>query len=189
MANTDAPSGFRLVGTISGAAFNASVRMYSIPASDGTATFLGDAVKTNGTADADGTPQVIQAAAGNTVRGVIVGFVPDYTNLETKHRLASTQRFCYVCDDPRALFEVQEDSDAGDMAITAVSGNVDIVVGAGSTTSGRSGMELDSSSVTGSSTAQCRLISIVTRADNEIGTNAKWLVTFNEHELASTTGV
>ena len=182
MANSDSPSGFTLVGTIGGSAYNAQIHKYAIPAADGTATFVGDAVKTNGDATADGVPYVIQAAATNTIRGIIVGFEPNPSNLELQYRAASTLRICWVCDDPYAVFEIQED---GTMAATDVSGNADIVVAAGSTTSGRSAMELASSTVATGDTL--RILELVQRADNEIGLNAKWKVMIMEHEL--TTGL
>lgn len=117
------------------------VQMCVIPASDGTATFVGDAVKLHGSEDTtDNAPTVIQAAAGNVIYGVIVGFEPDYTNLSSKYRLASTRRLCYVVPALAGIqFEIQCDA-----AVT--SGNsgqyFDLVVGSGSTTTGRSAMEL-----------------------------------------------
>lgn len=188
MANSDTLFGARLIGHLSGSPINAQIRRYSVPASDGTALFVGDFVKSNGTADTDGTPQVIQAAAGNTVRGVVVGFEPLATNLNLTYRTASTQRYVLVCDDPHALFEIQEDSVGGDLAATAVGGNADITVGSGSTTSGLSGMELDSSTAA-TTAATLRIHGLVQRADNEIGTNAKWIVQIVEHELITSTGV
>ena len=184
MANSDRPSGFKLVGHISGSPHNAQIRRYSIPASDGTALFVGDAVKSDGSADADGVPGVIQAAADNGLRGVIVAFEPEPTNLELLYRTASTLRYCLVCDDPDAIFEIQED---GTIAATDVGGNADIVVGSGSTVSGQLAMELDSSSAV-TATAQLRILGLVQRADNEIGTNGKWLVRINEHELDTADG-
>jgi len=184
MANADRPRGLKLVGHVSGSPFNAQIRRYAVPSSDGTALFVGDAVKTNGTASTAGIPYVIQAAAGDGLRCVVVGFEPLATNLELLYRAASTERVVYVCDDPEALFEIQED---GAIAVTAVSGNADLVVAAGSTVSGLSGMELDSSSAT-TSTAQLRILELAQREDNAVGTNAKWIVRINEHELAGTAG-
>lgn len=188
MANSDTPFGFKLVGHTSGSPMNARLTRYSIPASDGTAVFIGDAVKSTGSADTVGVPAVIQAAAGNTIRGVVVAFEPLLTNLETKHRLASTLRYALVCDDPEAIYEVQEDSVGNNLAATDVGDNFEIIVAAGSTVSGLSGMELDSSTAAGA-TAQLRVLGLVQRADNEIGANAKWLVRINEHELDATAGV
>lgn len=112
-----------------------------IPASDGTATFVGDAVKLHGSEDTTGNAAtVIQAAAGNVIYGVIVGFEPDPTNLALKYRTASTRRGCYVVPAyPHIEFEIQADA-----AVTSgdCGGYADLVVGSGSTTTGRSGMEV-----------------------------------------------
>lgn len=185
MANPDKPFGARLVGVTGASVYNAQTRLFSIPASDGTAVFVGDFVKSTGSADADGVPGVIQAAAGNIIRGVVLGFLVVPTNLETMHRLASTLRYAMVCEDPDAEYEIQED---GAAAVTAVGGNADIVVAAGSTVSGLSAMELDSSTAT-TSTAQLRILQFVQKPDNLIGTNGNWLVKINEHELRTAAGV
>lgn len=113
-----------------------------IPASDGTATFVGDAVKLSGAEDTtDNASTVIQAAAGDVIYGVIVGFIPDFSNLYSKYRAASTKRRCLVVKAmPHVEFEIQADGamTAGDSGLYA-----DLVVGSGSTTTGRSAMELD----------------------------------------------
>jgi len=189
MANLDKPFGARLVRTLSGSAHNAQVRRYSVPASDGTALFVGDFVKSDGSADADGVPGCIQAAAGNTVVGVVVGFEPVPTNLETMHRLASTLRYALVCDDPYAVFWIKEDSTSNNLAATEIGLNTDFVVAVvGSSTSGLSGMELDSSG-TGTGTANLRILGLAQIPGNEIGADAIYEVMINEHEHKSTTGV
>lgn len=187
MANSDAPRGFTPIRHKNGAPYNGAAKLYCIPASDSTAVYIGDAVKSAGSADANGVPTVAQAAAGNAIRGVVVGIVPD-TEASTVYRVASTLRYVLVADDPDLVFEVQEDSAGGALTADEVGENADIVVAAGSTVTGRSGMELDSSDHK-TATAQLRILRLVPRADNEIGTNAKWEVMINEHELASTTGV
>lgn len=113
-----------------------------IPASDGTATFVGDAVKLAGGEDTtDNAPTVIQAEAGDGIYGVIVGFIPDFSDLNSKYRVASTKRRCLVMKpNSDTLFECQADGavTAGDCGQYA-----DLVVGSGSTTTGRSAMEVD----------------------------------------------
>jgi len=146
----DSPFGFRPLTNATGL-----VRMCVIPASDGTATFIGDAVKLHGSEDTtDNATTVIQAAAGNVIHGVIVGFEPDFTNLSNKHRLASTRRLCYIMPALADIeFECQADGamTAGDSGLYA-----DIVVAAGSTTTGRSAMELAIS--TKSTTGQLQIL-------------------------------
>lgn len=172
------------------------VRKYVVPAADGTALFIGDAVKTYGTADATtGLSTVIQAAAGDAIRGVVVGFDPvdgvtiANTNLSRTYRLASTRMVVHVNDDPYTIFEIQEDGEVATLALADMGENADLIVAAGSTSTGLSGMELDSSTHNTTS-AQLRTIDFVQRPDNVPASQwAKVRVIINEHELKSTTGV
>lgn len=199
MANSDTPFGMRPVAHLDGSPWNGKVTTYLSPSADGTATYVGDPVKSGGTAgaagvtvygyDVEGMATIATAAAGDTLRGVVIGFSPLQSNLETLYRVASTNRLAYVVDSPDVVFEIQEDSVGNDVAITQVGNNFDIVYAAGNTTTGRSAVELDSSDATGTATAQLRLLGLVKRPNNALGTNAKWLVMINEHELKSATGV
>ena len=184
MANADKPSGCRVVGSKSGFHEGQLTRM-AILAADTTATFVGDVVKISGTADANGIPSIAQAAAGDTPVGIVVAFEPDGSDLELKHRQASTLRYAMVNTDPNVLFEIQEDSVGGALAITNVGQNASIIVGAGATTSGLSGMELDSNTAATTSTLVLHIEGLVPREDNEIGDNAKWLCSFNVHQHGS----
>ena len=75
MANSDSPFGFKPVKHLNGNPWNGKVNVYYIPSTDNTATFVGDAVKLAGSADATGKyPTVAQAAATNAICGVVVGF-------------------------------------------------------------------------------------------------------------------
>lgn len=187
MANVDRVNGLRPVKHLDGSPYNGAANLYYVPSSDGTAIFVGDAVKSAGSADADGVASVAQAAAGDAIRGVVVGVKP-VTDESTIYREASTERYVFVADAPDLVFEVQEDSTGGALAATSVGLNADLVVASGDTAAGTSGMELDSSTA-GTATAQLRILGFAQRPDNEIGDNAKVLVTINEHELKSTTGV
>jgi hypothetical protein len=161
--------------------------------------FIGDPVKSGGTAgaagvtvygqDCEGMSTVATAAAGNTLLGVVVGFSPLQSNLETLHRVASTNRIAYVCDAPDVVYEVQEDNIGNDIAVTQVGNNFDIAYTAGSAVTGRSGVLLDSSDASGTATATCRLLGLSKKVGNALGTSAKWLVVINEHEFKTVTGV
>lgn len=187
MANDDSPKGLTPVKHLDGSPYNGAANLYYVPTTDTVAIHVGDAVKSAGSADSGGIPSVAQVAAGDTIRGVVVGIKPR-TDEDLNFRAASTERYLFVADAPDLVCEIQEDSTGGALTAANVGSNADIAVGTGNTTVGRSGMELDSSDVkTGS--AQLRILSLAQRPDNEIGTNAKWLVTINEHELKSTTGV
>lgn len=201
MANVDAAKGLFPVGHLSGAPFNGLVRMYLVPSSGSGSIFVGDPVKSAGTAgaagvtvngqDVEGMATIAAAAAGDALRGVVIGFLPDQDNLMKKHRTTSTNRIALVVDDPGTIFEIQEDSEGGALAATAVGANADFSnISAGSATTGISGVELDSSGIeTTTTSAQLRVYSLVKKADNILGVNAKWLVVINEHELKGTAGV
>ena len=189
MANIDRPGGFKPVRHLNGMPWNGKARMYFIPASDGTALFKGDAVKSHGSADASGKyATVIQAAAGDAIRGIVIGFSDqphvafDADNLYRAYRPASTAMYCLVVDDPDVIFEIQEDNAGNDIDADMVGLNTDIEVGSGNTSSGLSGMELDSSD-TATALGQCRILGLADKEDNALGAYAKWEILINEHEL------
>ena len=181
--------GARVVGHLYGAPFNGGVKRYKHDSGDATAIFRGDFVKLAGSADSDGLPTVIQAAAGDTqLLGVVVGFEANYADLSLLNCAASTNRVLLVADDPNTIFSIQEDSVGNNLAAADIGENADIVVGTGSTVTGLSGMELDSSDhKTG--TAQLRILRLDPVPGNDVGTNAKYLVVINEHVFKTTTGV
>jgi len=180
MANADTPFGFRPVGGMDSSPYNGAVIEAVLLAADGTATFVGDAVKLSGTASADGhAPSVAQCAAGDAVFGVVVGFAPSpETSLEDQYRKASTLRRVYVVPALDNLFVIQCD---GAFAITDVGNTADYVVGSGSTVTGMSGMELDSSDIgTG---AGLQILGLSREPDNSVDTNANVIVRINESIL------
>lgn len=195
MANSDRPSGFKPVKHLLGGAWSGKANTYYIPSSDSTDMFIGDAVKTAGSATDDGKyPTVAQAAAGNTIRGVIIGFGEDpHTmikpdNPNRTYRPGDTAMYCLVVDDPFVIFEIQEDSDSNSIEADEVGNHADVVVGSGNTTTGLSAMELDSDSATAGA-ATCKLLRIVNREDNELGDHCKWEVLIAEHEMLSGSGI
>lgn len=198
MANANAATGLKPVEYLGGSPYNGKVNMYLVPSSDPTAMYVGDPVKSGGSAGAagvyvngintEGMATVITAAAGDTLRGVVIGFLPKQSDLTVLHREASTNRIALVVDDPNIVFEVQEDSLGAATAAVDVGENADIIYAAGSTTTGISGVMLDSSDHK-TATAMLRILGFVQRPDNVIGTNAKLRVLINEHEFKSTTGV
>jgi len=195
MANVDRICGFKPVGHLNGNPWNGKARMYYIPATDATAVFIGDAVKSAGSADSTGKyPTVTQAAADETIRGVVVGFCDqpfvalDTTNLNRAYRPASTAMYCLVVDDPDVIFEIQEDNASNDMDADMVGLSTDIAVGSGDTSSGKSGMELDSSD-TATAGGQCKILGVSNKEDNALGAHCKWDVLIIEHEMRSSTDV
>mgnify|MGYP003436206611 FL=1 len=177
-----------------GAPFVGPLRRYVHLAADSTALYIGDPVILSGTADADGTPSVIRATAASAGRitGVVVGFEPNATINAAGYGAASTLFYPLVCDDPAVLYEIQEDSVGGALAVTSVGLNADLIAAAGNNATKQSGFMLDSSTAATTATLQLRVVQLEQRADNEIGANAKWLVAINlptETGAAGSTGV
>ena len=78
MANVDTPFGLKPVRDAGSAPYNDGVEMFYIPASDGTALYVGDPVIRAGSGDAAGVPSATRAAATGAITGVVVGFTdPD----------------------------------------------------------------------------------------------------------------
>lgn len=195
MANADKPNGFRPIRYLNGAPYTGGFTKYVVVAADATALFAGDLVKLSTTGDGvtTGLRTVVQAAASDAVVGVVVGFEVIATDLNTpQYRAASTRRIVYVADDPNLLFEGQEDGDTTPIAMASIGLNVDVIVAAGSTTTGASGMEIDSSTVATTATLPLKLMEVTQREDNEKitagQTGTRWVVKLNNHQLGSHTG-
>lgn len=187
MANADQPRGLVPVNAL-GAQYCGSVNTYFIPATDSTAMAVGDYVKIAGSADADGVATVIIAGVGDAGIGPIVGFTADKTYEDQTHRTASTARYALVADDPNQFFVIQEDSVGGALAAVDVGLNANLIFAGTNTTTGMSGVELDTSTKNTTATLQVKIVGLDRRADNEIGTNADWIVKINNHQYGSHTG-
>lgn len=192
MANQDAPFGLRPVRYLSGAPYNGAANKYYVTG-DNAAAYIGSVVKLTGGADAFGVPAVSSnVAADDAIVGVVVGVVP-VTADSTMYRVNDTARYLLVADDPNLLFEVQEDSTGGALAATAAGATCSLTgFTSGSTTSGLSSIELDSSllSETADTNDDVRVIRLSTREGNEVGVNAVWEVRLNNHQYINAgTGV
>jgi hypothetical protein len=193
-----APYGLRPVGTLSGAPWQASVKQYLIPSGNGTAVFVGDMVKTDGSTgaantivngiDCSGMPTAIQgnhATATADVVGVVVGFLPDPANLSTRYRLASTNRIALVCTAPDAIYEIQEDGVGGTcLAANAGGGMATLTADTGNTTTGVSKNSIDSSvAITTTQTLPVKVIGLSRKPGARVGTSAtdvaSWEVVIN----------
>lgn len=187
MANVDSPFGLKPVAHRNGQPYNGSFRYYSVPASDSTAILIGDPVVLAGTSQTiNGRiySDVARAATGNVITGVCIGVVP-VTQDSLIYRAASTQRVLMIADNPDLVFEIQEVS--GGTALTANDAglNADFVVAAGSTVTGKSGVELNNATEATTNTLDLHILGVVMREDNEIGEHCKWLVTINRHQFAN----
>lgn len=203
MANEDRPNGFRPVAYLGGAPWNGKARKYVIPSGDSTAVFLGDLVKLSGTDAEDGFVAVTRATAAGAVIGAVVAVDPVRTdrttlqgggtfdlNLSQMYRPASTKMYVWVADEPDLVFEAQEDGIGGGLTAAQMGLNIDFVAGAGSTTTGTSGMVVDSSTANTTATLPLKLLGLAQRPGNAFETTglAKVLVKINNHQLGAHTG-
>lgn len=201
MANVDSPFGLKPVRYRNGAPYTGSATPMYVASDYGTALFIGDPViKVAGGSNAAavdavgvghfeiGTlPSVEKATAGDTnkITGVIVGFAPDPDNLNRNYIPASTGGVALVCTDPDVVFEIQADG-----AIPAASVGLNAVLiytHSGNTTSGLSGVELDTTSDAPAADAsnQLLIVGAVNRLDNDTtATHAKVEVLINQHTEA-----
>jgi hypothetical protein len=208
MANSNAPRGLIPYRRASGDPYNGSVNIYYVPASNGTAIYVGDPVQiVSAEADLQGIPAVRVITAGNgtdsgistygligAMVGVVNGGQPAIPLLQSSpvYMPASTAGYILVSDDPEALYEVQENGNMGGASPAAGSvpgpgKNVDLVSGTGSTVTGYSGWTLGSASLS-TSALQMRVLRMLVQADNALGTNAKWLCRINLNQLTNTSG-
>lgn len=187
MANPVIKRGLLPIGSFS-PPYSGALREYSIPASNATATFIGDLVTgqtTSSTVNGVVMQDVIQGATGDVFQGVVVGFLPD-TSTSLPYRAASTLRVALVCDDPNAIFETDDISTGTPLAAADIGLNVNVVVGTGSTVTGYSAMELDNTTEATTNTLDLKIVGIVNRADNDPTiASTKFLVRINRHRLVN----
>jgi hypothetical protein len=205
MANTSKIRGFLPMKHVNGSPYNGQSNIYYVPASDGTALFVGDPVKLAADANAQGIQQVTKATAGAAVLGVVVGVIntkldPVAGNmsggsiaLDTPvYRPASTGQYVLVCDSPDVIYEVEAVTGSNasySFAVADVGQNADLATVAGSTTTGTSAAALNMATVAATATLQWKILGVVQRPDNEItGASTKVLVKINNAQLSAGTG-
>ena len=187
MANKDGAFGFRPVRHLTGGLIRRNE--YKIAANYGTAIYHGQCViaVTAGGIEA--------AAAGNVILGVFGGcFFTDPTTSKptfSNYYPASTNAsdiVAYVYDDPRIVFEVQHDG-TGTAAMNF--SGFDLVGTGGSTLSGRSTQELDTS--TSTTSGQFKQIGIAKDPNNSdtsaANANAYVVPNVGEHTWLLTTAI
>lgn len=183
MANVDAAFGFVPIRHMSGNA--PRTNKYTIASGLAENIFKGDMV----IVVAAGTITPHTATETNNI-GVFAGV--SYTAADGSYVYSeywpsgtvATDIIAYVYDDPYTVFKVQSD---GAPAVTNIGNCADVVAGAGSTLTGNSAFELNSTMGTG--TASCKIIALYDSPDNAFGTNAVVEVLINEHILKATAGI
>ena len=188
-------AGFRPVKHMNGSAYNGQVNRYMISASDSQATNVGDFVQLSGddalvdnAAGFGVYPAVERIGSGTAVPivGVIVGFEPDYSNLNTpNYRVASTRRVALVADASDIIFAGPQDAVGGVVAAASVGLNVAINLGtAGTSGAYASGMSVDSSTVALTATLPLQILGVTVAPDNDVTSTsrpAELLVRVNTH--------
>jgi hypothetical protein len=205
MPNIDAPFGLRPVRRRNGGTAQVAATPYYIPASYGTALFIGDPVVKTGTSNtanvtapgvgsfSPGMMAEINKAtvgSGNPITGVIIGFAASPTNLGLIYNPASTERIAFVADDPDLEFEIQAD---GAIAAVDIGLNANLIyTNAGSTVTGLSGAELNSATEATTAAFQMKIIGTADNPDRaDLGSD--WTVVrvrINNHtEAHATAGI
>ena len=205
MANISKIRGFTPVKHTNGSPYNGQANIYFVPASDGTALFVGDPVKLLADANAQGVQQVTKATAGAAVLGVVVGVINTKLDpiaggmtggsisIDTPvYRPASTGQYVLVCDSPDVVYEVEASTGANaaySFAVADVGLNADLTTVAGSTTTGTSAASLNMAGAANTATLQWKILGVVQRPDNEItGQYTKVLVKINNAQMSAGTG-
>jgi hypothetical protein len=195
MANTNKPFGLAPVRSLSGTWGEQTTR-YRIPSTDGTAYYIGSAVRTVSGADANGVSDVIIASGTDTLRGVIVGVEPanwnpislvgTALNLENTNIPATKARdyYVYVVDDPHVVFTIQGDATATKQTTAYANSNFTLTVATGSTAQSLAGTVINSSSLATTSSLNMKAMGLLQVPNNAFGAYAIWQCMINLHELS-----
>ena len=185
MANTDKAFGLRAIGNLSA---TGAQKQYGYEIADNQAgtIFQGDLVALSAGYITRFLPASHTAAVGvfngcnyidpTTGKPTFKNFYPGSVNITAGKIVAD------VIDDPNQLFLVQ--CDAGFVAAD-VGKNADVVGTGGSTTTGVSSMELDSSTLATTAALNLKVVGLYNDVNNEFGTNAVVVVKINEHVYGS----
>jgi len=186
MANIDKAFGLRPIGNLSATGAQKQYG-YQIADNQNGTIFQGDLVVLTAGFISRFLPASHTAAVGvfngcnyidpTTGKPTFSNFYPGSVNI------TSGQINADVLDDPNQLFLVQ--CDAGFVAAD-VGKNADVIGTGGSTTSGISTMELNSSTLATTAALNLKVVGLYNDVNNEYGTNAVVVVKINEHVYGST---
>lgn len=199
MANVDKPFGLRPIGHLNGNPWNGQTKRFLVEDAYTTvALFIGDAVVVSGTGPTDDPsgwyPAVtrVTAATNNPIYGVIVSFDP-IDAADVKHsevyRVNSTSRYVNCVVDPDVIFIIQDD---GVLTLTGdeCTENANLLHShSGSTSTGLSGAELDTSTPGTTAADQLLIIGVWPEEGNALGANCIWEVIISNHSLRVKTGI
>ena len=186
MANIDKAFGLRPIGNLSATGAQKQYG-YEIADNQGGTIFQGDLVVLTAGFISRFLPATHTAAVGvfngcsyidpTTGKPTFKNYYPGSVNITSGKIIAD------VLDDPNQLFLVQ--CDAGFVAAD-VGKNADVIGTGGSTTTGISTMELNSSTLATTAALNLKVVGLYNDVNNEFGTNAVVVVKINEHVYGST---
>lgn len=198
MANPTFNVGLKPVKYIDDRPFDGAFKRYYIPSTYATNVFIGDAVVVTGTSNTAavktcsskykiGSLMEVNRATvgdGNPITGVVIGFDPTPasvlgTTTATKqvYGVASTERVAHVVDVSQVLFHIRDDGAAA-LDATSVGLNAVLIEGTGNTTTGISGLKLDTNSDVPAADAsnQLMILGVADIPNNDVGVNCVWEV-------------
>lgn len=192
-----APYGFKPINRLDGLPYAGATRQLAIANTAG-AIYYGDLVEIV----ASGTVEQFNGTTTGSPAGVFVGC--SYTNPTTKQptyaqywpaNTAITDAVAYVVDDPFAAFQVAVTNISSVMSYAyrdSIGCNMAVVLGAGSTQTGDSGMSILAGSQDVTAALPIRIIDIVPATAYVTGGNTVYpemIVKINLHQYLNTTGV
>ena len=185
MANIDKAFGFRPIGNLSATGAQKQYG-YEIEDNQAGAIFQGDLVTIVGGYVVKFLPATHAAALGvfngcsyidpTTGKPTFKNFYPGSVNITSGKIIAD------VIDDPSQLFLIQADED---IVQADIGKNADVVGSGGSTTTGVSTMELDSSTIADTAALNLKIVGLYNVPGNELGNFAVIVVKINEHLYGS----
>ena len=185
MANTDKAFGLRPIGNLSATGAQKQYG-YEIADNQGGTIFQGDLVALSAGYITRFLPATHTAAVGvfngcnyidpTTGKPTWKNYYPGSVNITSGKITAD------VIDDPSQLFLIQVD--AGFVAAD-VGKNADVIGTGGSTTTGVSTMELNSSTLATTAALNLKVVGLYNVPGNDFGTNAVVIVKINEHVYGS----
>lgn len=182
MANLDYPHGLRPI------TFGARVRRYEVDSSNSPRIGLYDPVKmqndghvAKAAADSDATPT-------NVILGVVVGIF-NFDGEPIRYLPTATAGWVSVCDDPDALFVIQDD-DSDTPTVAIVGANADITTASCNITTGVSTVQLAVDGVATTASLQLRIVALwLDPANSWDAVNADVIVQINTHFYTATAGI
>ena len=185
MANVDKAFGMRPLGNLSASGSQKQFG-YEIADNQAGAIYQGDLVTVYDGYLVQFDPDTHTAAVGvfngcnyidpTTGKPTWKNYYPGSVNITQGKIIAD------VLDDPNQLFIIQND---GTSAAANYGKNADVVMGTGSTTTGVSGMELDTSTIAKTAALNVKIVGLWDVPNNAVGANAVVVVKINEHLYGS----